>query len=319
MSFMKDNGGEHRTRWERTREAVEGAPTERKPRSLADGVDPELAQDLAQFRKVYPKQQLELQYLYGAAQRAFEARTRESLQITLDCLLRTVLRDPRLYDSPGDADLADYLAQEIDGVWARLCQDEAVAVVRGLNFGLTLGAFLSVLLLGVPLLAGVQLLGMTGTTLNCSDRWSLLGAFVCGGVGAFGAVLSVLLRVRVSEEPLRRKGSSHKVAIAPAQVSRSLRHEGVYRVFVGWILALAVYFLLSTGWVTAINMPSTTGELCTNGADAAAKGTAFWGFWCAVGFLAGFNERWAFGMLNRQSGKGGSGRRQAAATEPNSP
>jgi hypothetical protein len=316
---MKDNGGEHRTRWARVCEAVEGAPTERRPRSLADGVDPELAQDLAQFRKVYPKQQLELQYLYGAAQRAFEPRTRESLQITLDCLLRTVLRDPRLYDSPGDADLADYLAQEIEGVWARLCQDEAVAVVRGLNFGLTLGAFLSVLLLGVPLLAGVQLLGMTGTTLNCSDRWSLLGAFVCGGVGAFGAVLSVLLRVRGSEEPLRRKGSSHKVAIAPAQVSRSLRHEGVYRVFVGWILALAVYFLLSTGWVTVISMPSTTGELCTAGADAAAKGTAFWGFWCAVGFLAGFNERWAFGILNRQGTKAGSGRRQGAATESNSP
>jgi len=41
------------------------------------------------------------------------------------------------------------------------------------------------------------------------------------------------------------------------------------------------------------------------GADSA--GTAFWGFWGAVGFLAGFNERWAYGLVGRgaTSRKGG--------------
>ncbi|MGW1215088.1 hypothetical protein ACWD5F_36230 [Streptomyces sp. NPDC002499] len=297
---------------------IEGAPTERHPQELLVGVEPELAEDMAQFRKVYPKRQLELEYLYGAAQRAFEERTREALKITLDRLVRTVLNDPRLYDAPGDEDLGDYLDREIDGVWARLCQDEAVAVVRGLNIGLTIGGVCSFLLLCLPLLAGVKLLGLIDVSLNCNDRWSLLGAFVCGGVGSLGAVLSVLLRVRCSEEPLRRGKFTHKLAIAPAQVSRSLRHEGVYRVMVGWILALAVYFLLSTGWVTVIDMPATTAEICATGSEAASKGTAFWGFWCAIGFLAGFNERWAFGMLNRPETRGNrSRRRQASATESN--
>ncbi|MCX5603119.1 hypothetical protein OG418_42895 [Streptomyces phaeochromogenes] len=30
-----------------------------------------------------------------------------------------------------------------------------------------------------------------------------------------------------------------------------------------------------------------------------APGTAFWGFWGAIGFLAGFNERWAYGLVGR--------------------
>ncbi len=319
---MKDNGGDHRTRWQRMCEAIEGASTDPKPQGLIDSVEPESRQDYTQFSKVYPKQQLQLQYLYGAAQRAFEERTRESLKITVECVLRDVLRDRRLYDAPGDQDLGDYLDDEIDGIRARLGQDDAVAVSRGLNFGLGLGAVFSVLLLGLPLLAGVKALGLADVTLNCTDRWSLMGAFVCGGVGAFGSTLSVLLRVRSSEEVARRQTNGHKAAVVPAQVSRSMRHEGVYRVFVGWILALAVYFLLSAGWVTVIDIPATTDEICATNAAAASKGTAFWGFWCAVGFLAGFNERWAFGLLDRPGSRTGraapSRKRQASATESNS-
>jgi len=319
---MKDNGGHHRTRWEKTRETIEGAGTDPEPQGLVDSVQPELVQDYTQFSKVYPKQQLQLQYLYGAAQRAFEKETRESLKVTVECVLRNVLRDQRLYEAPGDAHLGEYLDREIDGIRARLGQDDAVAVSRGLNFGLGVGALFSVLLLGLPLLAGVKLLGLVDVTLNCTDRWSLMGAFVCGGVGAFGSTLSVLLRVRSSEEVARRQTNGHKGAVVPAQVSRSMRHEGVYRVFVGWILALSVYFLLSTGWVTLIEIPAATGDICATNAAAAAKGTAFWGFWCAVGFLAGFNERWAFGLLDRPSHRTGkassSGRRQASATESNS-
>ncbi|WP_221356941.1 hypothetical protein [Streptomyces beigongshangae] len=319
---MKDNGGDHRTRWQRTRETIEGAGTDPRPTGLIDTVEPEHLQDYTQFSKVYPKQQLHLQYLHGAAQRAFETETRRSLKVTVECVLRNVLRDQRLYDAPGDQDLGAYLDREIDGIRARLGQDDAVAVSRGLNLGLGLGALFSVLLLGLPLLAGVRLLGLAGITLNCTDRWSLMGAFVCGGVGAFGSTLSVLLRVRSSEEVARRQTNGHQGAVVPAQASRSMRHEGVYRVFVGWILALSVYFLLSTGWVTVIDIPSATGEICAADAAAAAKGTAFWGFWCAVGFLAGFNERWAFGLLDRpghRTGKAGPpDRRRTSATESNS-
>lgn len=72
-----------------------------------------------------------------------------------------------------------------------------------------------------------------------------------------------------------------------------MRQEGLYRVVVGWVLALAVYFLLSGGIVPVFELPATTGS--------AVKGTEFWGFWCAIGFVAGFNERWAFGILGRDS------------------
>ncbi|MFC8242723.1 hypothetical protein [Streptomyces chartreusis] len=74
-------------------------------------------------------------------------------------------------------------------------------------------------------------------TLNCTNRWNLLGAFVRGGV------------------------------------------------------------------VTAFEPPATTAEICPapGTPGSAAAGTEFWGFWCAIGLVAGFNERWAFGILSRDS------------------
>ncbi|MFI1356206.1 hypothetical protein ACH4TV_21910 [Streptomyces sp. NPDC020898] len=69
------------------------------------------------------------------------------------------------------------------------------------------------------------------------------------------------------------------------------------------MLALAVYFLLSGGIVPVFELPATTVDVCPSpgATGSAAKGTEFWGFWCAIGFVAGFNERWAFGILGRDS------------------
>ncbi|MFD7713966.1 hypothetical protein ACFV6E_35845 [Streptomyces sp. NPDC059785] len=259
----------------------------------------------AQLGDTYPEQQVQLQVLFGASQRAFEARTRDSLRVTLQCVLRSVLGDPRLGDAPANPYVAEYLDQEIIGLKARLGQDRAVAVSRGLNLGLGLGTLISMLLLSVPLLWGERLLhGISGATLSCTDRWSLMGAFVCGGVGAFGAVLSVLVRLRNSGDELsRRRTNGHEGVVAPAQMSSSMLREGVYRVFVGWILALAVYFLLTSDFVTLVDLPDNPADICpAAGREGSAdKGTKFWGFWCAVGFVAGFNERWAYGLLGRDA------------------
>ncbi|MFF4345889.1 hypothetical protein [Streptomyces sp. NPDC001530] len=317
---MGDYGGFRRTWRQALREAVLGARTDTKADGLANLVEPGCEKAYERFELVYSKQQVQLQLLYGESQRAFESQTRQSLRITVGNVLSNVLRDGRLAGSEPNRHLADYLNKEISGLRARIDQDCALAVSRGINVGLSLGALISVVLLIVPLLVGAAgLLDLLRVEVGCSDRWSLMGAFVCGGVGAFGAVLSVLVRLRNSGEELtRRRTNGDRGAVAPGQMARGMRHEGVYRVFVGWILALAVYFLLNAGFIKLFEMPATPAEICAANQDG--QSTAFWGFWCAVGFLAGFNERWAFGLLDRSNRPERTARStaQASATESNS-
>lgn len=297
------NGGLRRWRT-RYREALDGAEAEARPKGLKELVQPvdEVAYKL--FRETYPEQHLHLQVALGAAQRTFDRRTRTSVQNALRCVVRTVLDDPRLGDRP-DPYLAAYLDQEVAEIRGWLRQDSVTAVSRGLNIGLAKGAVAGMALLAVPVLWGVPVLRVLGVTLDCANRWSLLGAFVAGGLGALGAVLSVLVRLRLSVEQLASRQTVGKERTIPPgrQLARSLRHEGVYRVFVGWILALAVYFLLSGGLVPVFELPATTAQICPapGHAGSAAKGTDFWVFWCAVGFVSGFNERWAFGILGRDA------------------
>ncbi|KKD09211.1 hypothetical protein TN53_03655 [Streptomyces sp. WM6386] len=299
-----NNGGDRHSWWRGMRETVDGADTELRPEGLIDVVPAGFDSAYLQFGDLYPEQQLQLQLLYGASQRAFEHRTRVSARVTVVRVLGNALTDPRLGDQKPNEHLAEYLDQEIADLRGRLAQDSATAVSRGLNIGLGLGSALSLLLLAAPLLWGVGLLGAMGVTLNCTNRWSLLGAFVCGGVGAFGAVLSVLVRLRGSADQLaRRQTNGREGVVVPGQMARSMRHEGLYRVFVGWVLALAVYFLFSGGIVPVFQTPATAAEICPapGSPGSAVKGTDFWGFWCAIGFVAGFNERWAFGILGRDS------------------
>ncbi|MBC2902315.1 hypothetical protein [Streptomyces cupreus] len=299
-----DGGRLHTTWWQGLRESVEGADTDLRPEGLTHIVPAGLGPAYVKFGDLYPEQQLQLQLLYGASQRAFERNTRVAARVTVQRVLGNALSDPRLEDLKPNDHLVEYLDEEIADLRGRLAQDSATAVSRGLNVGLTLGSAASLVLLVVPLLWGVGLLQALGVTLNCTNRWHLLGAFVCGGVGAFGAVLSVLVRLRGNAEQLtKRQNSARDGLIVPGQMARSMRHEGVYRVFVGWILALAVYFLLSGGLVPVFEVPATAAEICPGAGSpgSAAKGTEFWGFWCAIGFVAGFNERWAFGILGRES------------------
>ncbi|MDG4864392.1 hypothetical protein P8605_40235 [Streptomyces sp. T-3] len=293
---------------------VAGAATDPHPQGLRDGVPEEYDRAYLQLADAFPLQYGQLHLLYGAGQRAFEEKTRESVRITVTRILANALSDPRLADRAPNAHLAEYLDQEIAEVRARLNQDGAMAVSRGLNVGLGVGIAVSVVLFAVPLLWGLDALGGLGVSLNCSNRWSLLAAVVCGGVGALGAVLSVLIRVRNGSNPMARRENGGTPAarrdngsvtgIAPAQMARAMRHEGAYRVLVGWILALAVYFLIGGGVIDLIKVPATMADICPvegPGPEAALMGTRFWVFWCAVGFLAGFNERWAFGLLHRKA------------------
>ncbi|NEB02697.1 hypothetical protein [Streptomyces sp. SID13726] len=297
---MGDNHGGRRPWWRRSREMFGGAEIERRPVRLAELVrrpDDEVAYKA--FCEAYPAQHLGMERALGTSQCAFDRTTRQAVRQTLTRALRNVLDD----SGPKSADyVRGYLDQELADVHAWLEQDRATAVARGLNVGLGLGALAGVLLLAVPLLAGVPALHLLGVTLGCGDRWGLLGVFAAGGVGALGAVLSVLVRLRVSAEELAcRQATGPGSAQVPArQLARRMRHEGVYRVFVGWILATAVYLVLSGGIVPVVEIPTTAADVCLP-AGQAVPGTRFWSFWCAIGFVAGFNERWAFGILRRDT------------------
>jgi hypothetical protein len=303
---MTVDGGRRHSWWQGLRESVEGADTDLRPEGLMHIVPAGLGPAYVKFGDLYPEQQLQLQLLYGASQRAFERTTRVAARVAVRRVLHNALSDPRLGDAKPNDHLAEYLDEEVADLRGRLAHDSAIAVSRGLNVGLTLGSAAGLVLLVVPLLWGAGLLQALGVTLNCANRWQLLGAFVCGGVGALGAVLSVLVRLRGhTEELTRRQNSARDGLVVPGQMARSMRHEGVYRVVVGWILALAVYFLLSGGLVPVFEVPATAAEICPSAATPGSptRGADFWGFWCAIGFVAGFNERWAFGILARESAR----------------
>ena len=301
---MGDKNGGLRLWWSRCREVWDGAEVEKRPKGLADLVRPEDDVNYKVFCETYPAQHLEMQLALGASQRVFDRATGETVQRVLKGALRNVL-DDTCPKGKSDDYVRDYLQRELAEIRGWLDQDCVTAVSRGLNIGLAMGAGAGVLLLAVPLLWGLRALNHLGITLDCDDRWGLLGVFVAGGVGAFGAVLSVLVRLRGSVEQLARRQAVGKgrAPVPPRQLARRLRHEGVYRVGVGWILAMALYFLLSGGIVPVFTVPATAADVCASAgvSGPAVDGTQFWGFWCAIGFVAGFNERWAFGILRRDT------------------
>lgn len=95
------------------RESVDGADTELRPEGLVDVVPAGFDSAYLQFGDLYPEQQLQLQLLHGASQRAFEHRTRVSARVTVVRVLGNALTDPRLGDQKPNEHLAEYLDQEI--------------------------------------------------------------------------------------------------------------------------------------------------------------------------------------------------------------
>lgn len=112
--------------------------------------------------------------------------------------------------------------------------------------------------------------------------------FAVGG-GAAGACVSVLLRL-------------HHIDTLTIEAARG--GAARYRIYLGWFFAAAMVFLLKSGMLAGIvAVPVTT--------DANRVST--WFFWGAIGFLAGFNERWATNLISRGPGEKADGTGKAAA------
>ena len=98
--------------------------------------------------------------------------------------------------------------------------------------------------------------------------------FVCYGMGAIGAIISVLTRMAA-------KGSD---AFLDYEVGRpSLRRVGSFRPVIGAVFAVVLYFALRSGLVQL----STT--------DSSANEQIF--FYATLAFVAGFSERKARVLL----------------------
>lgn len=121
---------------------------------------------------------------------------------------------------------------------------------------------------------------------------ALRDVLVTVGGGAAGACVSVLLRL-------------HRMEDLTVEAVKS--GAALYRIVLGWFFAAAVIFLLKSGLLSQIVVIPDPNQ------DGAARVTT-WFFWGAVGFLAGFNERWATNLITRAPG--GSLRQVADGTPP---
>jgi hypothetical protein len=138
-----------------------------------------------------------------------------------------------------------------------------------------------VLLIVLALAARPVLTFFTGHATD--DQISEVGqVLVCIAGGAAGAVVSVLLRLSGS-------GSMSVRPLGPG--------AGAYRVILGWFFAAAAVFLVKGGILTIFKIP-----------DA---GAGAWFFWGGVGFISGFNERWAKNLFTREPAAPGDVRASA--------
>jgi len=140
------------------------------------------------------------------------------------------------------------------------------------------------MMIGVVTLA---ILGVAGALIYAFPEQTRLSdtktIFICYGMGAIGAVISVLTRMSQT----RKDGD----AFIDYEVGRpALRRVGSFRPVIGAVFAVVLYFALQSGLV---NLQTSTGA--KTGGGEIDQATTF--FYAALAFMAGFSERWARVLL----------------------
>lgn len=135
------------------------------------------------------------------------------------------------------------------------------------------GMMIGVVTLGVLGVAGALLYALPEHT-HLSDTKTI---FICYGMGAIGAVISVLTRMSQT--------SKAGDAFIDYEVGRpALRRVGSFRPVIGAVFAVVLYFALQSGLV---NLQTSAGAKVGD----INQSTTF--FYAALAFMAGFSERWA--------------------------
>ncbi|MER7463069.1 hypothetical protein [Streptomyces sp. NPDC097981] len=281
-----------------------GAAGPAAPRTTAEALG--LAEDapgLQRLRDTEPEQLARIERLHTAAQGAFEQRTGDSVCRALEAAVRAGIRETAAASAGRPA--TDRLRAEGDAAAQRLAADAALAGGRGLNTGLAFGILVSPVVLVLTLLAGKFVPPLFRSGIGCPEELVLMDSLVCFAGGAMGAVFSVIIRLRDAYQLIRPAPGSAAPADIPAdpvQLARMMRQEGWYRVVVGWFLATSLFLLINGGILTLLTPPAAPDGMCGPGPLSTAGHQALikaWFFWGGVGFLAGLNERWAYGLVRR--------------------
>ncbi|WP_329315832.1 hypothetical protein OG723_36915 [Streptomyces sp. NBC_01278] len=281
-----------------------GAAGPAGPRTMAEALGlAEEAPGLQRLRDVEPQQLARVERLHAAAQRAFERRTGDAVCRALEAAVRAGIRETAA--APAGRPGTDGLKAEADAAAQRLAADAALAGGRGLNTGLAFGILLSPVVLVLALLGGQFLPRLFHGGIACPEELVLMDSLVCFAGGAMGAVFSVIIRLRDAYQliqPAPGRAAPADVPADPVQLARMMRQEGWYRVVVGWFLATSLFLLINGGILTLLTPPAVPDDACGPGPLSAAGHQALikaWFFWGSVGFLAGLNERWAYGLVRR--------------------
>lgn len=174
------------------------------------------------------------------------------------------------------------LAERVREAQGFLARREEETARRQYSRDLLLGAGVTVAALIVIALLAFLVLGLwLGGKIPAEQVDALRDVLVALGGGAAGACVSVLLR-------MHRVGDLTIEAVSGG--------AALYRIVLGWFFAAALVFLLKSGMLSQIVvMPDPNHDSLTR--------VTSWFFWGAVGFLAGFNERWATNLITREPGQ----------------
>ncbi len=113
------------------------------------------------------------------------------------------------------------------------------------------------------------------------DLLALRDTLVTVGGGAAGAAVSVLLRLKRSPD---------------LNLETINSGAACYRLVLGWFFAAAILFLVKGGMAANL-LTDPSAALLTERTPAVVVSSGF--FWGGIGFLAGFNERWATNIVSR--------------------
>lgn len=296
-------------------DSEQGRRTPRRPRRapkapvvlpMEESVDPKVLERLA---KTYPDAAERLGEALIRGQRVLDDEDKAHLAQLVNEGAKTLT--PVLADTAMRAKAEAALKNRVNFVCDFVDRREGEIARRRYAIGLGLGVALTAVVLfvvgvGSPLVIRYWL-QMTndspGTvTVDHSNWLALRDTLVAIGGGAAGAAVSVLLRLnRVPDLKIET------VRISTAMV----------RILLGWFFALALLALVKGG-ITAelFHDPSTALLNADPKVDNSAAVVGSWFFWGAIGFLAGFNERWATTIIARDPAGQSTKTAQSGASKP---
>ena len=244
-----------------------------------------------------PTEMTQLESTYLRAQQFLDARDWKTVRVLIESAVSTALS---IRDGSADADTSPpdrepirrilrARARETRTLFDRSAERTARRrYARGLYGGVGLTLVLLVLLGVVAPRVVLSFSALRGRSPTVSDGeyLALRDTLVCIGGGAAGAVVSVVIRLR------------HVKRMDYTVVSR---WAAAYRVVLGWFFATAVLFLIKGGILTIFTDPTAALlDEVTAGDEVSGLTVKSWFFWGGLGFLAGFNERWARNLLARE-------------------